>query len=181
MAAAVPLRPPSEPEHRTAFSDGGGSGPAQQAKGAPTTLGVLIFIGSEVMMFAGLISAFLVSRAAASFWPPPNQPRLPIAITGLNTTLLLLSGVTMWKVVWSLRRHERRSALRWMVVTSLTWRCIPGRSGQRVGTPHPLRPYHDLQLIWRDVLPHRGRSRSSSFGGIGRALVRDSTALAGSI
>jgi heme/copper-type cytochrome/quinol oxidase subunit 3 len=119
LAAAVPLRPSSDPEHRTAFSEGGGSGPVQQAKGAPATLGVLIFIGSEVMMFAGLISAFLVSRAAASFWPPPNQPRLPIAITGLNSTLLLLSGVTMWKVVWSLRRHERRSALRWMMLTSI--------------------------------------------------------------
>ncbi len=119
MAAAVPLRPSADPEHRTSFSDGRASGAVPQARGAPATLGVLIFIGSEVMMFAGLISAFLVSRAAASFWPPPNQPRLPIAITGLNTALLVLSGVTMWKAVRSLRRQQRRIALRWMVVTSI--------------------------------------------------------------
>ncbi len=69
------------------------------------------------MLFGGLLSAFLVSRASAPFWPPANQPRLPVAITGLNTVLLVLSGLTMWRVVRVLRQHDKTGAMRWMGIT----------------------------------------------------------------
>ncbi len=116
MAAATPLRPVSDLKRAAAFGSGG-SAPAGSLKSADPTLGVLIFIGSEVMLFAGLISAFLVSRASAPFWPPANQPRLPVAVTGLNTGLLVLSGLTMWRVVRLLRRHYKTGAMRWMGAT----------------------------------------------------------------
>lgn len=115
MAAATPLRPVPDLKRGTAF--GSGSGPAGTPKSVDPTLGVLIFVGSEVMLFAGLLSAFLVSRASASFWPPPNQPRLPIVVTGLNTLLLVLSGFTMWRVVRFLRQHDKTGAMRWMGAT----------------------------------------------------------------
>lgn len=118
MAAATPLRPVSDLKRAAAFGSGG-SAPAGSLKSADPTLGVLIFIGSEVMLFAGLISAFLVSRASAPFWPPPDQPRLPVAVTGLNTGLLVLSGITMWRVVGLLRQHDKAGAVRWMVATIL--------------------------------------------------------------
>ena len=116
MAAATPLRPVSDLKRAAAFG-GGGSGPAAMPKTADPTLGVLIFVGSEAMLFAGLLSAFLVSRASAPFWPPANQPRLPLAITGLNTGFLVLSGFTMWTVVRFLRRHDKKGAMRWMFAT----------------------------------------------------------------
>jgi len=116
LAAATPLPLVPHLKRGTAFA-GGGSGPAGSPKSADPTLGVVIFIGSEVMLFAGLLSAFLVSRAAASFWPPPNQPRLPVAVTGLNTILLVMSGLTMWRVVRSLRQHDQAGAMRWMGAT----------------------------------------------------------------
>lgn len=57
-------------------------------------LGVLIFIIAEVMFFSGLISAFVIARSSVGpgAWPPPGQPRLPIAATALNTAVLLLSA-----------------------------------------------------------------------------------------
>jgi heme/copper-type cytochrome/quinol oxidase subunit 3 len=58
-------------------------------------LGMMFFIGAEVMFFGGLVSAFLVLRTAAPIWPPPLQPRLPVAVTGLNTLVLLASSVAM--------------------------------------------------------------------------------------
>ncbi len=119
MAAAIPLRSVQSPKRRAAFGGGSGSGPIGSPRKADPTLGVLIFIGSEVMLFAGLISALLVSRASAAFWPPLNQPRLPVAMTGLNTGLLVLSGFTMWRVVRLLRQHDSRRAARWMTVTFL--------------------------------------------------------------
>jgi cytochrome c oxidase subunit 3 len=55
---------------------------------------MLIFVGTEVMLFAGLISAFLILRATAvgGVWPPAGQPRLPLEETALNTLALIASG-----------------------------------------------------------------------------------------
>lgn len=60
-------------------------------------LGMLLFLATEVMFFAGLISAFLVVKARwIGAWPPPGQPRLPVGVTALNTLVLLASGVVLW-------------------------------------------------------------------------------------
>lgn len=59
-------------------------------------LGMLIFVITETMLFAGMISAFMIVRANAVEWPPPGQPRLPLGQTAFNTAALLLSGVTLW-------------------------------------------------------------------------------------
>jgi cytochrome c oxidase subunit 3 len=48
-----------------------------------------------VMLFAGLISAFMIVRANAVEWPPPGQPRLPAGETAVNTAALLASGATL--------------------------------------------------------------------------------------
>jgi heme/copper-type cytochrome/quinol oxidase subunit 3 len=58
-------------------------------------LGMVIFIFTEVMLFSGFISAFSIVKAGAVLWPPANQPRLPIAITGVNTCILMLSGALL--------------------------------------------------------------------------------------
>ena len=55
-------------------------------------LGMLIFVITEVMFFAALISAYLVLRIGALEWPPWGQPRLPVAATAFNSVVLLLSG-----------------------------------------------------------------------------------------
>lgn len=61
---------------------------------ADGVLGMLIFVITEVMFFAGLISAHTITRASATMgWPPPGQPRLPIESTAFNTAALILSGV----------------------------------------------------------------------------------------
>ncbi len=59
-------------------------------------VGMLLFLMVEAMMFAGLISAFMIVRSNAIEWPPPGQPRLPVERTLLNTAALLLSGVVLF-------------------------------------------------------------------------------------
>ena len=59
-------------------------------------LGMLIFVIVEMMMFAGLMSAFLIVKAGALGWPPPGQPRLPVEATAFNTAALLVSGVVLF-------------------------------------------------------------------------------------
>ncbi len=82
-------------------------------------LGLLVFLGTEVMFFAGLISAYTVLRAGSQVWPPPGQPRLPIEMTGLNTGVLLLSALTMHLALRAARRERRSGLVGWLAVTAL--------------------------------------------------------------
>ncbi|MBZ0116627.1 MAG: cytochrome c oxidase subunit 3 [Sandaracinaceae bacterium] len=57
---------------------------------------MLIFVATEVMLFVGILSAFTITKASAPFgWPPPDQPRLPLEQTAINTLALLASGVLL--------------------------------------------------------------------------------------
>lgn len=81
------------------------------------TLAMVLFLASEAMFFTALVSAFLVLRAEAPAWPPPGQPRLPVAVTALNTCALLLSGWTMLRARDALR--SGRGSGRWLDATAL--------------------------------------------------------------
>ncbi len=80
-------------------------------------LGLLIFLGTEVMFFAGLISAFLILRAGSAAWPPLEQPRLPVAVTGLNTLILLASAFTMQRALRAVRANEMKALTAWLTAT----------------------------------------------------------------
>jgi len=81
-------------------------------------LAMAVFLATEAMLFAGLISAFLVLRATAPVWPPPGQPRLPVGVTGANTAVLLLSAYTMHRAGAATRGEARTTMLRWLVATA---------------------------------------------------------------
>ncbi len=93
----------------TALRGGGRLRVAAEARREPlipsSVLGMLIFVFTETMLFAGLISAFAIIRSSALVWPPPDQPRLPIEATAVNTVALLLSGLLLYQA----RRAFRRS------------------------------------------------------------------------
>ena len=103
---------------RLVYSGGGGP-PAggRTTTGSNAVLGMLVFLGSEVMLFAAMISAYLVLRAGADSWPPPGQPRLPLALTGANTVVLLLSGTTMWAALRAAHLTRTTACRRWLAAT----------------------------------------------------------------
>jgi heme/copper-type cytochrome/quinol oxidase subunit 3 len=72
-------------------------------------MGMLIFVLSECMLFAGLISAFTIIRSSALVWPPPDQPRLPVGETAVNTAALLASGVCLYLAGRGLARSRERA------------------------------------------------------------------------
>ena len=74
-------------------------------------LGMLVFIFTEIMFFAGLISAHAIvrSQAAGQMWPPYGQPRLPVEQTAVNTAALLVSGIVLF-LAWLAFRREQSSA-----------------------------------------------------------------------
>jgi cytochrome c oxidase subunit 3 len=86
-------------------------------------LGMLLFITSEVMFFAGLFAAYFNVRANAPHWPTLNPEtgeafRLDILpLVGPATVLLILSSFTCQFAVWAIRRGDRTAFLRNIGVT----------------------------------------------------------------
>lgn len=102
---------------------GGGEPPAPPVRpnrpiAANAWLALVMFLGAEVMFFAGLIGAYLVFRVNATHWPPPFQPRLPVGVTGVNTVILVASAFTMWWAVKAVRADRRTALVRNLSVTA---------------------------------------------------------------
>ncbi len=100
--------------------------------GEPTgnaLLAMMLFIGADVMFFAGLIGAFVVFRFGAESWPPPGQPRLPLEVTAINTAILSLSGMIMILVWRKLAEWNREQVLKGLLLTAglgLTFLLVQG-------------------------------------------------------
>lgn len=95
----------------------GAASAARQSVLESGVIGMVLFLFTEAMIFAALISAFLVLKMRAVAWPPPGQPRLPVVVTGFNTLVLLASAYTMIRAV-DVLRSGRGGAARWLQATA---------------------------------------------------------------
>ncbi len=103
------------------------AGLAHDARGgiSNVVLGMLLFITSEVMFFAGLFAAYFNVRASAPLWPPINPESVPpepfhlaiLPLVGPATVLLILSSFTCQFAVWAIRRGDRTAFVRNIGVT----------------------------------------------------------------
>jgi len=100
--ATDPAAPAAAPAARSRFGDNG-------------PLGMALFVFTEIMLFAGFVSAFSIVRDSAppGAWPPAGQPRLPVERTAINTAALLLSGVALWRAGAAFRAGRTGAAARW--------------------------------------------------------------------
>lgn len=136
---------------------GGGNPPAdvRQPPISNAQLGVLVFIAFETMIFAGLVTAYWVLRSGSFAWPPPHLPRLPLAVTWINTAMLTFSALTMWRATAAIRADSQpglRSALVATAVLGVGFLAVQGSEWAR--------------------LIHRGLTLSSgSFGSIFYTLI----------
>lgn len=90
-------------------------------------LGMILFICSEVMFFAGLFAAYFNVRANAPVWPPSVSEVGPIAekfdlhaepfFAATLTVVLVISSFTCQFGVWAIRRGDRRGLVRAIGVT----------------------------------------------------------------
>ncbi len=64
--------------------------------------GMMTFLASEAMLFAGLIGAYIVLRISQGHaYRPEDAPKLPWVMTGINTLILVSSSFTC---VWAERK-----------------------------------------------------------------------------
>ncbi|MDH5682758.1 MAG: cytochrome c oxidase subunit 3 [Spirochaetota bacterium] len=72
-------------------------------------IAMLMVVAVETMFFGGLISGFIVNKLNAVIWPPVGQPRLPIAMTAINTLVLFASAVTFQLALRSAKKEDKAS------------------------------------------------------------------------
>ena len=95
-------------------------------------LGMLLFIGSEVMFFAGLFAAYFNSRAAALAqgqpWPPHGLENViePSLVPIVATIVLVASSFTMQYGLMRIRKGDRRGMNRALAVTLIMGVCFLG-------------------------------------------------------
>lgn len=106
---------------------GGGDGNGGEPDSAPSrdnddkshiVLGMFIFIVTEFIFFGALALIFLLARGSHTQWPPPGQPRLPMAVTGVNTLILLASGYTMYLARKNIRQDKKEALKQWLFITA---------------------------------------------------------------
>jgi cytochrome c oxidase subunit III len=84
------------------------------------TLGILLFIVSEVMLFGAFFAAYFFIRVVANEGPwPPDEFELPVAVAGVNTAILVTSSVTVHWALESVRRNQRRGLIMGLAATWL--------------------------------------------------------------
>ena len=81
------------------------------------TLGMWVFLVTEVMFFGGLLMAYLIYR----IWYPEawaeGSEELSIALGGFNTVVLITSSLTMALGVRSAQIGTPRATVKWLLIT----------------------------------------------------------------
>lgn len=113
-SASIPVGPGHAEEHH---------GPPIAHKSAridPTVLGILLFILSEVMLFAAFFAAYFFLRVVVgpATWPPEGV-HLPVLIAGINTVVLVSSSFTMHYALEAIKHNNRRGLKLGLVLTWL--------------------------------------------------------------
>ena len=81
-------------------------------------LGMWLFLGSECLLFGGLISTYMLYRGRVGQGPTPSQV-FDIPFTSVSSFVLLMSSLTMVLAVSSAAKKDDRGTVLWLSVTAL--------------------------------------------------------------
>ena len=82
-------------------------------------LGIWLFLASEIMLFGGLFSAYILLRVGSPVWPPSGETHLNIPLATLNTFNLILSSWTIVKSWVALKENNIKDFKMFMGITLL--------------------------------------------------------------
>lgn len=103
--------------HAIAHEHHGPPAAHQSSRVDAQTLGMYLFIISEIMLFGAFFTAYFFIRVANDASWPADGTELPVAVAGVNTAILVSSSFTMH---WALEgaRNENRAAMRVGLLTT---------------------------------------------------------------
>src|ERR687889_828499 len=95
--------------HGHAEHDHHGPPPANRSSRVePQLLGMLLFIISEIMVFGAFFTAYFFIRVVSGDqWFPIEENKLPVAVAGVNTCILVSSSFTMHWAQTSVKNGNR--------------------------------------------------------------------------
>jgi cytochrome c oxidase subunit 3 len=90
----------------------------QSSRVDATTLGMLLFIASEIMLFGSFFTAYFFVRVVndAPTWPPEGF-HLPVFVAAVNSAILLTSSFTMHWALQAIKRGNRAGMQAGLVLT----------------------------------------------------------------
>ncbi len=77
-----------------------------------------LFLGSECLLFGGLISTYMLYRGRVGTGPTPSQV-FDIPFTSVSSFVLLMSSLTMVFAVSAAAKKDNRATSLWLTVTAL--------------------------------------------------------------
>jgi heme/copper-type cytochrome/quinol oxidase subunit 3 len=77
-----------------------------------------MFLGSECLLFGGLISTYMLYKGRVSSGPQPDQI-FDIPFTSVSSFVLLMSSLTMVLAVSAAQRKDDRNTNLWLTITAL--------------------------------------------------------------
>jgi heme/copper-type cytochrome/quinol oxidase subunit 3 len=89
---------------------------------------MLMLIGAETMLFAGLIGVYIAFRFGSVAWPSAHL-YLPVGVTWVNTGVLLLSCYTMHRSVKAVLSDDRQNLVNGLSITGLLGAAFLGIQG----------------------------------------------------
>jgi cytochrome c oxidase subunit 3 len=91
----------------------------QSSRADARTLGMFLFIASEVMLFGSFFAAYFFVRVANGVpWPTPGY-ELPVFVAGVNTIILVTSSFTMHWALQAIKRGNRSGLKAGLTLTFL--------------------------------------------------------------
>ena len=87
-------------------------------------LGIWVFLASEVMLFGGFISSYVILRTGSDFFLIPPKEMLGVPLATLNTFVLITSSVTMVLALDSIQKGNRKGLIRYLILTILLAFCF---------------------------------------------------------
>jgi heme/copper-type cytochrome/quinol oxidase subunit 3 len=81
-------------------------------------LAMWVFLGSECLLFGGLISTFLLYKDRSAGGPTPHE-LYDIGFTSISSFVLLMSSLTMVLAVAAIQRGDHRALRSWLLTTAL--------------------------------------------------------------
>jgi cytochrome c oxidase subunit 3/cytochrome o ubiquinol oxidase subunit 3 len=123
---AVPAEAGPEAERRDFYhgwhESHGGHGPDGGSHGSTglsnNKLAMWLFLGSECLLFGGLIATYMLYRGRDNGKPGPDQV-WDIPLTSVSSFVLLMSSLTMVLAVNWAKAHDDRRTTIWLSVTAL--------------------------------------------------------------
>ena len=81
-------------------------------------LAMWLFLGTECLLFGGLISTYMLYRGRHGSGPGPNQI-FDILLTSVSAFILLMSSLTMVLAVNAAKADDNRNTTLWLTATAL--------------------------------------------------------------